>query len=395
MPKHLKCKRTLNFQTIKRFSFFYHFLMQNLKTQGFVLLDTDVAALNNSGKSKQSAFGNAIATKKITKGRNTHVYVSGQAWRYWWRQTLQQDCGWNMSPIIRGKKDNVYSACNPMQYPDDDLFGYMRADKDEVKDEEGNTVMKKGGKGKKEEAEMQDATVTRVSPLKNSALISVLSVNPTRAFSTMSRMDGNTVPYEKEEYGTVLKGMFSIDLQQVGTFATYNRTGYKNLTAGLQAKAMQEGGELVPDEGMRNPKGEPQQLVRLPRPTRLHRVQDTLRALKTITGGAMQTNNYTDVTPKFIVLATLQSGNHPFSHIVRSGGLFGNEVTFDKDALGEALRDYARQLTGTVYIGRRRGFMEEEFADLTTWANDFPNVRLGSVVEAIEGYCQELEQWMP
>jgi len=223
----------------------------------------------------------------------------------------------------------------------------------------------------------------------------VASVPTAHSWSVMARMDGNPVPYVKEEYGTVLKGMFSIDLQQVGTFATYNRTGYKNLTVGLQNQALQDGGELVPDEGMRNPKGEPQQLVRLPRPIRLQRVQDTLRALKTITGGAMQTNNYTDVTPKFIVLATLRSGNHPFGHIVRSGGLFGGEVTFDREALAEALRDYADQLAGTVYIGRRRGFMEEEFADLAEWAKDFPNVRLGSVVEAIEGYCTELEQWMP
>lgn len=362
--------------------------MKNLKTQGFVLLDTDVAALNNSGKDTTAGYDNAVATKKITKGRSTHVYVSGQAWRYWWRQTLQKDYEWDMSPVER-TKDVAFTEANPLKYADDDVFGYMRATKEEKTDDEGNILMKKG------KPEMQDATVTRVSPLKNSALISVASVQTAHAWSVMSRMDGNPVPYVKEEYGTVLKGMFSIDLQQVGTFATYNRTGYKNLTAGLQAKALQEGGELVPDEGMRNPKGEPQQLVRLPRETRLRRAQDTLRALKTMSGGAMQTNNYTDVTPKFIVLATLQSGNHPFGHIVRSGGLFGGEVTFDKEALAEVLRDYADQLTGTVYIGRRRGFMEEAFADLAAWAAEFPNVRLSSVGEAIEGYCQELEQWMP
>ena len=49
--------------------------MNILKTQGFVLLDTDVAALNNSGKDTQSNYDNAVATKKITKGRSTHVYV--------------------------------------------------------------------------------------------------------------------------------------------------------------------------------------------------------------------------------------------------------------------------------------------------------------------------------
>ena len=364
--------------------------MNNLKTQGFVLLDTDVAALNNSGKDAQSAYDNAVATKKITKGRSTHVYVSGQAWRYWWRQTLQKDHGWAMSPVER-TKDVAFTEANPLKYPDDDVFGYMRATKDvDVDPATGqNKLDKKGNPA------MVDATVTRVSPLKNSALISVSSVQTAHSWSVMSRMDGNPVPYVKEEYGTVLKGMFSIDLQQVGTFATYNRTGFKNLTAGLQAQALKEGGELILDEGMRNPKGEPQQLVRVARATRLQRVQDTLRALKTLTGGAMQTNNYTDVTPKFIVLATLQSGNHPFGHIVRSGGLFGGEVVFDQEALAEALRDYADQLTGTVFIGRRRGFMENEFATLGEWAKDFPNVMLGSVVEAIEGYCKELEQWMP
>ena len=362
--------------------------MNNLKTQGFVLLDTDVAALNNSGKDTQSNYDNAVATKKITKGRSAHVYVSGQAWRYWWRQTLQKDHEWAMSPVER-TKDVAFTEANPLKYADDDVFGYMRATKEEKLDEDGNILMKKG------KPEMQDATVTRVSPLKNSALISVSSVQTAHSWSVMSRMDGNPVPYVKEEYGTVLKGMFSIDLQQVGTFATYNRTGYKNLTPGLQNQALKDGGELVPDEGMRNPKGEAQQLVRLPRETRLQRVQDTLRALKTITGGAMQTNNYTDVTPKFIVLATLRSGNHPFGHIVRSGGLFGGEVVFDKEALAESLRDYADQLVGTVYIGHRRGFMEEEFAGLGDWAAEFPNVRVGSVVEAIEGYSKELGEWMP
>jgi len=36
----------------------------NLKTQGFVLLDVDVVALNNAGKNTSSNFDNAVATKK-------------------------------------------------------------------------------------------------------------------------------------------------------------------------------------------------------------------------------------------------------------------------------------------------------------------------------------------
>lgn len=64
--------------------------MKNLKTQGFILIDVDVVALNNAGKNTQSNFDNAVATKTIRKNGRNYVYVSGQAWRYWWRDTLQK-----------------------------------------------------------------------------------------------------------------------------------------------------------------------------------------------------------------------------------------------------------------------------------------------------------------
>ncbi|WP_199182084.1 hypothetical protein [Siphonobacter sp. BAB-5405] len=50
----------------------------NLKTQGFVLLDVDVVALNNAGKSSTSNFENAVATKKILKNGRTYTYVSAR-----------------------------------------------------------------------------------------------------------------------------------------------------------------------------------------------------------------------------------------------------------------------------------------------------------------------------
>lgn len=36
--------------------------------------------------------------------------------------------GWNMSPITRGQ-EICYTAADPIHYPDDDMFGYMRAPK--------------------------------------------------------------------------------------------------------------------------------------------------------------------------------------------------------------------------------------------------------------------------
>ena len=74
-------------------------------------------------------------------------------------------------------------------------------------------------KGKTKKANI---TVTRVSPLKNSVLISIGSVRPIENWSSMARQDGDSVPYGKQEYSAVMKGMFSLDLEQAGTFATYN-----------------------------------------------------------------------------------------------------------------------------------------------------------------------------
>jgi CRISPR-associated protein Cst2 len=246
----------------------------NLKTQGFILIDVDVVALNNAGKSSSSNFDNAVATKKIYKNGRTHTYVSGQAWRYWWREALKVNHGWAMSPITRESKI-AFTDANPIQYADDDIFGYMKAAKDVVRNEDGNPVVDKKGKEQKE-----DVTVTRISPLKNSAIISVSTANTVENWSSMARQLGDSVPYSKEEYSAIMKGMFSLDLFQVGTFATYNKTGFKNLTEKLKAEAIEQGAAEIDDPFVKSKTGAPQKLVQLAKDTRVQRTIDAISALK-------------------------------------------------------------------------------------------------------------------
>nr|WP_293842701.1 type I-B CRISPR-associated protein Cas7/Cst2/DevR [uncultured Arsenicibacter sp.] len=352
----------------------------NLKTQGFVLLDVDVVALNNAGKSSSSNFENAVATKKITKNGRTHTYVSGQAWRYWWREALQRNIGWSLSPITRENKI-AFTEANPFLYPDDDVFGYMKAVKEEVVDDKGKT-------------KKVDATVTRVSPLKNSAIVSVGSARTVENWSSMARQDGDSVPYSKEEYSAIMKGMFSLDLAQLGTFASYNKTGFKNITQKLRNEALNQGATEINDPYVKDGKGNPQKLVQLPGEVRLQRAKDTIQALKTISGGAMQTNNMGDVTPKFIVLATTSSGNHPFSHIVMSEGMNNDKVVLNLEGLKEVLKEYKEQFIGTVFIGKRNGFLNDyndELNQLLTLGDSYPVVRIGAVNEMIDAYCAQLE----
>ncbi|NCB43356.1 MAG: type I-B CRISPR-associated protein Cas7/Cst2/DevR [Clostridia bacterium] len=361
--------------------------MKNLKTQGFLLIDVDVVALNNAGKNTQSNNDNAIATKSIRKNGRSYVYVSGQAWRYWWRDTLQKNSGWELSPITRDGKI-AFTNADPLKFPDDDIFGYMRAAKDAELDENGEPA--KDSKGK---IKMTNVTVTRVSPLKNSAIISAASVRPEENWSSMSRQQGDAVPYEKQEYSATMKGMFSLDLSMVGTFSNYDRTGYKNLSVTLQEEAIKDGAEEIDDPFVFDGKGNPKKMIRLTRVVRQKRANDTIQALKTISGGAMQTSNMGDVTPKFIILATTTTGNHPFSHVVGSKGQYDEEVIFNFDGLVEVLKDYKDTFDGSVFIGRRSGFMDEFADDLKTLENasDIPPVKVLPVNEAIDQYCEQMK----
>ena len=347
-----------------------------MKTQGFYVIDVDVVALNNSGKSVLSNFDNGVAAKTISKNGRTYVYVSGQAIRYWWRSTLQKNLHWQLSPVIREEKV-AFTNANPLEYADDDIFGYMRAATEEVE---------KDGKKKK-----QNITVTRVSPLQNSVLVSASAVRPVENWSSMARQEGDSVPYGKQEYSAIMKGMFCLDLAMVGTFSDYNKTGYKNLSEALRKEAVSAyGAQEIDDPFVAGKK-----LVRMPFETRVKRASDTIQALKTISGGAMQTSNMGDVTPKFIVLATTNTGNHPFSHLVTSYGEHEEFVKFNEQALREILLEYEGTFEGKVFIGRRAGFFDDFDESFKAIQHDFPNiVEYGPVNAMIDAYCEEMKQQM-
>ncbi len=364
--------------------------MKKLTVQGFILIDVDAVALNNAGKKQGGSNDeNGVAVKKIKKNDKVYPYVSGQAWRYWWRESLRLNHGWVVSPLTKiEKKNQVISEANPIAYPDDDVFGYLSATKDIKVDEDGKAILNKKG-----EPETENATVTRVSPMKNSVLIAVASTQSVEHFSVAARHEGVPVPYTKEEYSAVMKGMFSLDISQVGTFSNYNKTGFKNLSEARRDEAMTSGAVEIEDNSVRDAKSNARKLVRMPEAIRLKRSIDTISALKTLTGGAMQASNMADVTPKFIVLAATTSGNHPFTHIAieRKRDAYSLEAALNVDGLREVLIDYKDYIIGDIFIGRRSGFMDSHKQELTDFASSFPNVKLLSINEAIDGFCEQLK----
>ncbi len=420
--------------------------VQNYFVQSAILIDVDGASLNNWGKDSSNSQGtdNATAVKKVFKNGRMYAVVAGQAWRYWWIESLGLN-GWNLSPITRDDKV-AYTDVNPIEYADDDVFGYMRALNENIKDlvediekelreqkkDDIEKIKKEKNKVKKEQLNKElyqaihksvlsneyivsiakeknidieivstllfknlpkkttkqddykiDMSVTRISPLKNSILSSVTPIKLINEFSTMARQDGDAVPYEKQSYSTVLKGMFSLDLDQVGTFTKVNRSGFKNVTDITYDKIIENGGHEVSD--LINPNI---QRARLKNDIRLERVKDTILALKTISGGAKRTTNYVSVKPDFIILAVLKGGNNIFDNIaVEEDG----RATLSIEALKEAIQDNKKYLRSDVYIGKATGFMDD--VSLSLIDNEIEGIKIhkSSINKTIDDFTKILD----
>ncbi len=300
----------------------------NKTIQGAYLIDANAAVLNNLGADDTISHENAVAVKKIKREGRNYALVSGQALRNWLRTTLGKDFKWELSPIIREKKI-AFTFADPVKYPDDDIFGYMKA-----------------GKGE---------TLTRLSPFKNSCLVSSSPVQFLNNFGVMGRHEGDPVPYANQIYSTILKGIFSIDVESSGTFYKVNRTGFLNINDKYVTdnKANLEESD---DPFFFNKEKKPHKRYRLKSDERRKRVEDVLTAFNKLNGGASQTAHLTDVAPKFMILTILEGGNHIFSHVVHEKE---GKTVFSADALNEVINDYEKEIQGNVYIGYREGFMDE------------------------------------
>lgn len=299
---------------------------------GLMLIDAPASALNDGQGEDTKAKVKSI----YVRGQGYYPYVSAQSFRYWLRSTMQKYFpGLPTSPVYTagaGKKQQAFTKGDPINYWDDDLLGYMRAEKSE--------------------------TVTRVSPLRTGTLVSVAPVQIVDDFGVMARaekVEGDkegVLLHGHEFYRATLQLPFSLDLASAGTFTEVRRTGYQNL--GQETKAEAQRLNLAFDANAH--------AYRLDVGERTNRIQSLLTALGRIEGGAKQTLHYTDVSPAFVIAAVTRGGNNMFGRTVAVRS--DNQPILHKAALAQALQVFAGDILSPVFVGRSEGFMDDASSTL-------------------------------
>jgi CRISPR-associated protein Cst2 len=301
---------------------------------GTIVLAVEAGAPNN-GRGEDTT---ARVKYAQVRGRR-YPYVSAQAARRWIRDGMVER-GSVPSPVTRvgkaqRKAQKANTAANPVKYADDDLFGYMKAEK--------------GG----------SATTLRDSPFMLGTFMSVEPAFPATDFGVMSRGVTQPVLHGHEFFTADLAAPFLLDLPRIGTFTLPNAKGvgrpnYLNEEEALQvAEAAAAGATTLEFRD--------QPAVRLPLKERTRRAALLLEALAHLSGGAKQALHYGDRVPSLLVVLPFKGGINPLANVVDSDMDTGVRVR--GDVLLQELEAWQGEWEAPVRIGWRPGFRDQARAD--------------------------------
>lgn len=311
---------------------------------GKIVLAVTAGAPNN-GKGESTT---APVKQARVRGR-TYPYVSAQAFRRWLRDTMTA-MGAVPSPTERvgkaqGKAQKATTEANPIRYPDDDLFGYMKAT-----------------------AKSDDsATTLRDTPFMVGTFLSVEPVRLTEDFGVMSRGISEPVLHAHEFYSADLAAPFLIDLPRIGTFTVPGDGGtgkpnYLSEKSAMQfADAVSGGATQVTFRG--------QTAVRLPLTARRDRAAILLEALAELAGGAKKALHYGDRTPALIAMLPMAGGVNPLGFFI-DGAEDGTGLQVRAGVLREELAAWQGEWEPPVRIGWRPGFRDIAHKQFDTDAAD-------------------------
>lgn len=279
------------------------------------------ASLNGGDKE----VDNIVPIKKVTLENGDQLpYLSSQAVRRALRDKMEE-LGWTVSPVAKASEDKgaAKTSLDPVQYIDDDLFGFMDA-----------------AKGK--EAEKGKATV-RTSPVRVESLLALNKFQEDMDFGTnymAKKVDGGQPNiFETEIHSGVYRGTILIELDRIGA-----------------GEGFEKSGTLLGAD-------------------RANRVEGFIDAFQTMWSSGRQSRFLADISPKFMAAACMSSKNPVFLEALK----VDKTGQVDVAALQSVLADYEPFINESVLATQEGVFskaegvvsLKEGFAAMKQWVRAY------------------------
>lgn len=359
---------------------------------GTFLIPATGSFLNGAGLSS-GEDRNVVIPKTFKDGSARVPYVSSQAWKRWLRNTLIEETGWEASEIVAiGNSETtkkISGKLDPILCAEDDIFGYMKAEKGQGKSKKAE---EDEGSGETESDAPEDSkskqsdrvkSVMRASPFSASLLVSI------RKFGWEGRDEGfvhlktgTPLPYTTEFYNTHLQGIFCLNYSRLGLFSNVGdrieldeEKKNEYLKSGKIKRVENDGADIFEVSNSVS--------------SRKERSSALIRSLAVLRGGAKQAAFGTPVEPQAIILAGLSCGN-PIFHRLFVDSKEGPQLKIE--ALKEIISDYRSRIVTPVYIGIRNNYLANE-SDVRTLMGVMEGVQIEvmSPLQAAEGMTTSIQ----
>lgn len=296
------------------------------------LSKVSLASLNGSDKE----VDNINPIKKVTLDNGSELpYVSSQAIRRAIRDKIGE-LGYTLSIVEESStsKGAPKTQMNPIEYIDDDLFGYMDA--------------KAGSEGE------AGTSNTRTSPVRVEALVALATYKGDLDFATNfmgKKIELNPNIFETEIHSGVYRGSILIELDRVGKEIRIK----DNKTRELEEVDLVDNAEKA------------------------KRVIALIDAFRTMWSSGRQSRFLADISPKFIAAAYMKSKNPIFLEAVD----LTEKGQVDYDKVKTVLDDYEKYIENWVFAVQEAVFekgegvknLKEGFEEIESWVNDYYQIK--------------------
>lgn len=316
--------------------------------------------------SKRTGFDNVSYVKKVD-GRGL---VSAPCQKYAIKSFMSNE-GFQLSKKIKNDKKIAISAL-PHKYIDEDIFGFMRADKEEITDDQFNELEEEEQKTFKKNSKKYTRNITKKR--RSRFMMSPLVCSNNRKINlewNVASTVGDSMPYCVETYSGIFAGISNVDINSISNFViSDNQSEFRDYSST----------ENLDEED-----------IKLSKEEKYQRVEVALRGLQYLSIQGNQNNHLTDTTPKFIILAEYKWGNNLFQGIIKKDGV-------DIEALKETLEESERFRISDIWIGVSRKIENDKFKtlreELVEEFKDESHIHVGTINNTFNGYLEYLKESM-